>query len=244
MTLVEATVILAVASMLTAILAPSVRSYVQSAQQAAAKRDVETIGSAIARMLNDVGETAILRNGQETATTDPTNVHAAPDHATGNLVHLLVSEGNTPAVWATVARAVGTDWDDPVCSCPGTPTAIQKLEWFLAVNTPNNTSANGYRTASEMSANFGFDPDDANTFNSEHAWRGAYMPGPIGPDPWGNRYGVNVEFFHRATGTGQGQVNDVFVLSAGNNGLVETAFNVDGVTNANDVVYVVSGGTR
>jgi hypothetical protein len=90
-----------------------------------------------------------------------------------------------------------------------------------------------------------FDPDGAQTYNSPGAWRGAYLPGPIGPDPWGNRYAVNVEYLARALGTGpSGNVNDVIVVSSGNNSVIEVRYDTDGAAPANDVVYVVSGGTR
>ena len=82
-----------------------------------------------------------------------------------------------------------------------------------------------------MSVATEFDPDSGALFNAEHAWRGAYLPGPIGPDPWGTRYAVNVEFLARALGAGpSGNVNDVFVISAGPDRVVDTRFDVDGAT--------------
>ena len=233
LSLVEATIILSVISVLSAILAPSVRTYVQGAQQATAKKDVEALGAALSRMLVDVGEAWVLRDGNGTAATD------APSHATTNRVDLLVSEGKIPSVYT--ARSSGSpDWSTAVNN-----TTVQKFEYFLVTNTPSNTSANAYRTALNMSVSTQFDPADGATFNSTHAWRGAYLPGPIGADPWGNRYAANVEYFARTPGAGpSGNVNDVVVLSAGNNGLIETRYDTDGPSNGNDIVYVVSGGTR
>jgi hypothetical protein len=90
-----------------------------------------------------------------------------------------------------------------------------------------------------------FDPDSGAQYNSEFFWRGAYLPGPLGPDPWGFRYAVNVEYLGRAPGAGPaGNVNDVLVLSAGNNGLIETRYDTDGAASGNDVIYVLGGGTR
>ena len=233
LSLVEATVILGVVSMLTAVLAPSVRSYVQTAQQAAAKKDVEAIGGALARMLTDVGELWVSRDGNGASATAP------PSHASANRVDLLVSDGKVPAKY--IARSSGApDWDTAV-----NDTTVQKLEYFLVTNTPSNTSANAYRTATNMSVATEFDPDDGGTFNASHAWRGAYLPGPIGPDPWGNRYAVNVEYLARGLGaTPSGNVNDVVVISAGSNGLLETRYDTDGFSSGNDIFYVVSGGTR
>jgi hypothetical protein len=97
-----------------------------------------------------------------------------------------------------------------------------------------------------MSVLANFDPDSGSQFNADFGWRGAYLPGPIGADPWGNRYAVNVEFLAKALGAGpSGNVNDVFVVSAGQDGTIDTRFDTDGVTTGgDDLIYVISGGTR
>ena len=232
--LVEASIVLSVFAILTAMLAPAIGGYVSDAQHAAAKKDIEVIGTAVTRMLSDVGEAWVLRDGNGGAATTP------PSHAAGNRVDLLVGSGTVPTV--AVARAtVGADWDDVVDNA-----AVQRLEYYLVQNTPSNLAANAYRTASSMSVATEFDPDSGALYNAEHAWRGAYLPGPIGPDPWGTRYAVNVEFLARALGAGpSGNVNDVFVLSAGPDRVVDTRFDVDGATPGNsDLLFVLSGGTR
>ena len=48
-------------------------------------------------------------------------------------------------------------------------------------------------------------------------WHGPYLEAGIGADPWGHRYAVNVKAL---AGGGSSTV----VLSAGPNGLIETAF--------------------
>ncbi len=230
--LIEATIVLAVASVLAAIMAPAVRNYVQTAQEVAAKKDVEAIGAALSSLLVDLGEAWLLVDGNGAAATNP------PSHATANKVDLLVSDGKTPA--KQTARGAGTDWDTAVNN-----TTVQKLEYYLVTNSPSNTSANAYRTSTNMSVLTNYDPDSGSTFNAEHGWRGPYLPGPIGPDPWGYRYSVNVEFLARALGAGPaGSANDVVVLSSGNNGIIETRFDTDGFTNGNDVFWVLGGGTR
>jgi hypothetical protein len=236
LSLVEASIILMVFSALAAIMAPSVRDYVFTSQQAAAEADVQTLGAALARMLEDVGESAILRDGNGASATAP------PSRASANRVDLLLTDGGMPTVDASAARpgAGVTDWDDSVDNA-----AVQLMDYYLVTNTPSSAAANAYRTAANMSVTTEFDPDAGAMFNAAHAWRGAYLAGPLGSDPWGNRYAVNVEFLERPLGVGPaGSVNDVFVLSAGSNGRIETRFDTDGATSGNDVVYVVSGGTR
>src|SRR4051812_47922939 len=88
--LVEATVILATVAILTAAMAPSIGSYISSAQQATAKKDVETISAALAQMLNDTGEGWFVRDGNGASAT------TVPSHATANRVDLLVSRGTIP----------------------------------------------------------------------------------------------------------------------------------------------------
>jgi len=232
--IIEASIVLSVFAILTAMLAPSIGGYISDAQHAAAKKDVEVLGSAVVRMLTDVGETWILRDGNGGAATAP------PSHAAANRVDLLVTSGAVPTV--TVARSTaGADWDDAVDNA-----AVQRLEYFLVQNTPSNLAANAYRTPASMSVLAEFDPDSGAQYNAEHGWRGSYLPGPIGADPWGTRYGVNVEFLARALGAGpSGNVNDVFVVSAGPDRVVDTRFDLDGATTGNsDLVYIVSGGTR
>ena len=240
MSLVEATVILGVVSMLTAVLAPSVRTYVNNAQTTAAKEDVEAIGSALGRFLTDVGEGWVLRDGRRDQGNGSSTNHFTPVHTSANRVDLLVSDGNAPAV-QTVRSASGTpDWDTAVNS-----TTVQKLEWFLVTNTPSNTGTNAYRTGSTMDGTGNFDPDAGYQYNAPYAWRGAYLPGPITADPWGNRYAVNVEYLASALGAGpSGNVNDVLVISAGSNGIIETRYDTDGATHANDIAYVFAGGAR
>lgn len=233
MSLIEATVVLAVAAMLSAVMAPAVRNYVQSAQQSAAKKDVEAIGAALEQFLVDTGEAWFVQDGNGATATD------AP--ARTDPVELMVTAGKTPAV--LTARGGGlTDWDATVDNA-----LVQLLDLYLVENSPSDAlaNANAYRSATNMSVAAQFDPDSGAQFNSEHAWRGPYVPGPISSDPWGFRYAVNVEFLVRAAGAGpSGSDNDVVVISAGDDGMIEPAFAVDGVTSGNDVFYVLSGGTR
>ena len=55
MSLVEATIILLVLMLLTAVLAPSIFDYVHDAQTVKVKEDCEAIGVSVARMVRDVG---------------------------------------------------------------------------------------------------------------------------------------------------------------------------------------------
>jgi type II secretory pathway pseudopilin PulG len=237
LSLVEATIILMVMATLTAVVAPSVRGSIREAQEATAKQDTAAIGVALARMLTDVGEAWFIRSGVRTGTA--TN-QGAPAHGANTRVDLMVGAGAIPPLSAT-ARASGTDWDDAVDHA-----AIQTLDNYLVLNTPGGSSANAYRTGATMTGAGNFDPDSGAGFNAPYSWRGAYLPGPIGSDPWGNRYMANVEFLARTQGTlGSGSARDVIVLSAGPNDRTDTVFEIDGVTTgADDIAALISGATR
>ena len=249
LSLLEATIVLLVLSTLTAVLAPTIGDYVQDARDVKVKADIELVGAAVTRMLADTGETAFAMDGNATAGVFSTN---PPSHLPANRVNMLVSDGSIPTILAGQTRAAGTDWDDALVGV-GTGV-VQTIEAHLILNTPSGGTINRYRTAADMNLPSNFDPVEGGSYNAEYAWRGAYMQGPVGPDPWGTRYSVNVEFLAKATGVGvgvSGSVNDVFVLSAGRDGVADTPFETqltagrDGATAlGDDVIYVVSGGTR
>ncbi|MCX6545355.1 MAG: prepilin-type N-terminal cleavage/methylation domain-containing protein [Acidobacteria bacterium] len=65
------------------------------------------------------------------------------------------------------------------------------------------------------------------TARSQTGWNGAYLSSEFGADPWGNRYVVNIELLDTsasATTRNGGVKAAVWVLSAGPNGVIETAF--------------------
>jgi len=191
----------------------------------------------LGRMLADVGEAWFLRNAARTGTAIN---HGAPSHAATNRVDLMVGDGSIPAM-GVPPRPSGTDWDDAVDNA-----AVQRLDNYLVLNLPSGLAANAYRSGTGTTGTGNVDPDSGGGFNAEFGWRGAYVPGPVGADPWGGRYMVNVEFLARTQGVvGSGSTRDVIVLSAGGNRQTETPFEVDGVSpGGDDVVALVSGSTR
>jgi hypothetical protein len=125
----------------------------------------------------------------------------------GATVEMLVGDGDIP-----VSAIGATIWDDVVNPAAG--TQVDFLERHLVTNTPGGAGA--YTTG-------GGNP-----------WRGAYIDAPIDPDPWGNRYAVNVNYLRTST------ANDVFVLSAGPDEEIDTAFTQNGaVPGEDDIIAVV-----
>jgi len=74
----------------------------------------------------------------------------------------------------------------------------------------------------------------AKTANAYSVWAGTYRRSTLSPDPWGNRYMVNVRHLSEQNGC------DVVVLSAGPDGKVDTAFSTGNVVaGGDDLICVV-----
>jgi type II secretory pathway pseudopilin PulG len=121
----------------------------------------------------------------------------------GPRVQLLVGDGGIPPVsdrgdarWTAVVAPDGT---------------IDLLDRYLVTNDPGGNPGYGWPAPKRADG---------------PGWRGAYVRGGIGLDPWGSRYGVNVGFL----GTRQ----DVIVLSAGPNGVIETPYAGQGIRAGGD----------
>jgi type II secretory pathway pseudopilin PulG len=192
-TLVEATIVLAVAAILSAAAAPIASRTLDRARIARAVEDTQAIKTAITNMINEISFT-------------PFTVTGANGGAT---VEMLVSDGDIPA------SAIGaTTWDDPVN--PAAAVQVDFLERHLVTNTPGGAGA--YSTGGRGGG----------------AWRGAYINAPVDPDPWGNRYAVNVNYLRTAT------MNDVFVLSTGPDEEIDTGFTQNGaVPGEDDIIAIV-----
>jgi len=250
MTLVEATVILAVVSTLAAILAPAVNGYVEQARLARARQDVRTITEAIQSFVTDTAESFFLINGSDGTDTQP------PTHTDNQRVFLLVSDGDIP----TLATAVSgeTFWTLAVDGA-----TIDTLSNHLVENKPTEVAGNRYRNPSDIVVgspggnNIDFARTPSSGFNAPHAWRGPYLTSPVNPDPWGNRYAVNVAFLRPVapasaiTGITLGFAQatyprlDVFVLSAGPDEEIDTQSAQDGaVPGDDDLIYVVSSNAK
>jgi type II secretory pathway pseudopilin PulG len=223
MSLVEATIILMVLGLLTSVLSPSVADFVNDARHVKVKEDCEAIGVSIARLARDVGP-CLKKTG-----TGPC--------MKANRVDLLFSDG--PKVTAAEVAAAPFSSAD-LASTPfnwdkDAGANADSMESQFATNGPGYLTpadTGGYATSGPQ---FGL------------GWRGAYLPGPIGPDPWGKRYLVNTAFLVAAgDATTPGWQADVFCLSAGPNGLYETpiAGGSGTVRTGDDFIYVISGSTR
>jgi type II secretory pathway pseudopilin PulG len=242
---VEATIILSVFAILASISAPAVGAYLDAARQSRTRQDVQVIANAIREFIADNAESQFLINGSNGTASQP------PTRPDGNRVNLLVSDGDIPALAAAVAGE--TFWTLGVNG--GT---VDTLSNHLIENAPAEAAGNQYRNPSDIvvGAPGGNDIDFARSsssgFNAPYAWRGAYLRGQVDPDPWGNRYAVNVAFLDPSATAAIAGITagwafadyprlDVFVLSAGPDEEIDTPSAQDGaVPGDDDLIHLVS----
>lgn len=209
--LVEATIVLMVVSILTAAAAPAASRTLDRARTVQAIEDAEAIKTAITNFRDNV-----FQGFTEDGTTS------------GEVVELLVSDGDIPTSNSLSGDDNGTltgvrmRWDDVVgdndaANNSTTTITVDFLERHLITNTPLGLIANDYPNS------------------GGNRWRGSYLSGPVGPDPWGNRYAVNAGFLTAPSNTR----NEVFVLSTGPDEEIDTLFEKNGITPGDDDIVIV-----
>lgn len=190
--LIEATVVLTMISVLAAAAAPNLSRTLMRARLSRAVSDTTAIRTAIDNFVTE-----------HTLFVPFTSTGASG----GDVIEMLVSDGDIPFT------AIGaTNWDDVVACC-GTEPDVAFLEGHLVTNSSLG-GVGSYSTAAG-------------------GWRGAYINAPIDPDPWGNRYAVNVQYLKVTT------TNDTFVLSAGPDEEIDTAFTFNGARPGDDDIINV-----
>lgn len=130
---------------------------------------------------------------------------------TGANVEMLVSDGDTPRDCTAGATACAA-WQRAVDNTGG---LVDFIERHLVTNNPRGSALNDY------------------PIGGNNIWKGPYLNSPNDPDPWGNRYMVNVLYMDANS-------NDVVVLSAGPDEAIATVFTADPVTaGADDIIVLV-----
>jgi type II secretory pathway pseudopilin PulG len=124
----------------------------------------------------------------------------------------------------------------------GTQLAFNQVEFLYSDgDIPEAGSSTLWRTTTANSVNdFLEEHLITNSFNGVFGystllapvWRGAYLDGPVDPDPWGNRYAVNVIYLGP-------NVNDVVVMSAGPDEAVDTPDTGNPLTAGDDDIVLL-----
>lgn len=165
-TLIEIIVVLAVISILLAVLTPTVLKYIEDAQQNRAQGDTRTISASFSDLIRDSGQ-------------------YPGDKLAGRT--FICGPGTQPAS--------GIIW------CTG--SNFRALSNHLVVNDPDEDGT------------FGEASDDYRP-SGKFRWKGPYVQS-LNEDPWGNAYAIN------ASSLVGGNTNPTWVVSAGPNGIFETA---------------------
>lgn len=225
MSLVEALIILLVLMLLTGVLAPNIYEFIPDSQFVKVKEDCEAISIETAKLVRDVGPCL--------------KFNAALGCTAYNQVKQMVSRGDYSRSDIDLATAPdysgapdgywgSWNWSDPVAATLYADT----MENQFTTNAP----------AYPLPSDWAFDTSSP---IMGIGWRGAYLPSPIGPDPWGKPYFVNTHFLIRNIDFPGGWNYDVFCLSAGPNRKYQTRYASIGVeTIGDDFVSLVSGSTR
>lgn len=157
---------------------------------------------------------AILDFNAATPTQQKFTINGATN---GARVDLLVSDGDIPLEVSATGSAA---WQRVVDNTGG---KVDFLERHLVTNNPRGNVANKYAVPATLGAT---------------GWRGAYLSAPVDPDPWGNRYMVNVKFM--VSSDNNAPWYDVFVYSAGPNEIIDTLFALDGaIPQGDDMILIV-----
>jgi len=226
-TLVEVTIILLVLVILSGILLPTIERFIDLARYVKVKEDVGMLAAII--------ELWKVDNCSRFFKVCGTSSNQSADNRIDLLVSAVSPQGMIPDTGAFLPGGGDPLWLVPYTGMPGSFN-VDTMENQLVTNTPMGNPGWGYPPPGINPASCG--------------WRGAYISGPLGPDPWGTRYMANVAFLGPQGARSLGALTppgfnqyDVFVLSAGPDKVVQTPFLVDGVIGqGDDMLALVSGG--
>ncbi len=170
------------------------------------------LGAAIAPTL-----AATVRNARTArALLDAQTIRDAIDNFKGNGFSIFTSTGTQLALNQVAFLYSDGDIPEAGSSAAWRDTTANSMNDFLEEHLVVN-SFNGVFAYSTLLAPI---------------WRGAYLNAPVNPDPWGNRYAVNVLYLGAS-------VNDVVVLSAGPDEAVDTSDTGNPLTAVDDDIVIL-----
>jgi len=200
-TLIEIIVAVALVAILSAAVAPSVLNNISQGRIARAQSDVQAIASGIMRFKSDVGKYPRLSKASHPDTTGEAFAFMASS----------VAGGSTTLHFPTAIS--GANWPTTLTNNSVAPSSCEDFATHLILGKDRaaNLAADSYPRIVAPD-----NPDDP----TKTGFRGGLLSADA-VDPWGNRYLANV----RSLGVSG---SAVWVISAGPNGVIETAVTVSG----------------
>jgi len=234
-TIIETTVILSVLSILAGVMSPIVSESVTTARAVKAKNDASMIAMGLINLQKDVGGDALGYGGV---------VRGAS--ALSMAVNMAANVVNAPAMADVLASAGDQpETEDPSENAPSSSSRMllarpsggradsgeaPRRQWLERVDSLDahlRSNERGYRF--RKPGEYG-------------GWNGPYVSAEIKGDPWGNQYMINTRWLDGGSTAADSQGRPrraVFVVSAGNNGVIETPFEqsiVDAQAHGDDIV--------
>lgn len=210
-TIIETTVILSVLFILAGVMSPIVSESVTTARAVKAKNDASMIAMGLINLQKDVGGDALSMGGVAVASAAVrlpqvlASTGAAPQTEGGEDESALPLE---PVIALLAKPGRGAERRPPVAA--GRRTWVEGATGGLDDHLVTNRQGYRFRRPGEYGG-----------------WNGPYLSAEIKGDPWGNRYLINTEWLDGGSTAADSNGNPrraVFVISAGNNGVIETPF--------------------
>jgi len=206
LSLIEVTIMLLVLMLLTSVLAPSIFDFINDAQWVKVKEDCEALAISVSRLHRDIGAR-------------------------------LYTVGGLALYPATKVDIIYSDGRVPSTNQPDTAVAFGALNNWYATGTgvfpldPARMGSCEDQMITNLTGGVQIYPEPIVAFGPYfgQGWRGAYLSPPCASDPWGYTYQVNTKWATMTFGDASPGVEishcyDVFCLSAGKNGVIETPF--------------------
>ncbi len=247
MTLVEAAIILLTLATLTAILAPRISYFIDDAKMIKAKEEIELLGVTISRLTYDTGSPCLKKNAQKSLCSDSNRVNILYSrgpkvkHNQVNQVDFVYYELDRILLRNICGQADSAYFVDCIRANKNKLCVRKTMNWDnddidhgdsmesqFVINTP------GYFTPIQQSFKTILGPGVG--------WRGSYLGSPAEKDPWGNKYLINSQFLSVPLDVEICKPDwsyNIFVISAGPNGIYETPFALRGAeARGDDIIYV------
>lgn len=233
-TIIETTVILSVLFILAGVLSPIVSESVTTARAVKAKNDASMIAMGLINLQKDLGGDALNYGGAEIG--GPMPLRSSDGLAFGSTgIAPSASATRLPGVLASAGEPPRTEDAGEGVSQASLLPVVRLLDRPGKSGNSNNDVAPAERRKWRETAAESLD-DHLRTNRKGYrlrrpgeygGWNGPYLSAELKGDPWGNRYLVNSQWLDGGSTAADADGRPrraVFVISAGNNGVVETPF--------------------